>query len=324
MTNLPLISICVPIYNVGKYIERCARSLFGQTYQNIEYIFVDDSSPDDSVLILENIIQELNADTRRIKILHHIPNRGLAAARNTAIVNATGEFVIHVDSDDWIECNAVELLVKRQLETKADIVSCNGIAHHPNGVTKLLIEPRYNSLDEMVMQTIQLTLDHVIWRRLIRKSLYTENGIQAVEGVNIGEDHHTLPRLVYCAKSFACIEECLWHYNCENENSYMQQSQGFNYKRYKSDSHSINILLEFFEKEHRYYDELQKIKVCHVNSSLKMALNASDKDSYNKMLNDLYTIPSKYLIHAQLNNAWRFFMVNNYYVRKWKQIIFNH
>ena len=227
---LPKISICVPIYNVEEYIERCVYSLFAQTYKNIEYIFVDDCTQDGSIEILESLLRK-NSD-KSVKILSHTFNRGLAAARNTAIEHATGEFIVHVDSDDWIEPNAIELLVKHQLETNADIVSCNAMAHYPEGRTELLIEPKYKTIDDMVMQTIQLTLDHVIWRRLIRKSLYTNNDIRAVEGVNIGEDHHTLPRLVACASSFACIDDFLWHYNCENQNSYMQQSRGFNYKRY--------------------------------------------------------------------------------------------
>lgn len=319
---LPKISICVPIYNVEKYIERSVRSLFIQTYQNIEYIFVDDCTPDGSVEILESLLR--NNSDKSVKILSHTHNRGLAAARNTAIEHATGEFVVHVDSDDWIEPNTIELLVKRQLDTNADIVSCNAIAHYPEGRTELLIEPKYETIDDMVMQTIQLTLDHVIWRRLIRKSLYTNNNISAVEGVNIGEDHHTLPRLVACANTFACVDECLWHYNCENQNSYMQQSFGFNYKRYCSDMSSIDILLSYFVNTQKYYEELQKNKICYINKSLKMALNANDRKAYNKILKDLLHVPKQYWHYASFNKLWRLFMVKNYCIHKIKQLIFNH
>lgn len=319
---LPKISICVPIYNVEKYIERCIRSLFVQTYKNIEYIFVDDCTQDGSIEILASLLR--NNSDKSVKILSHTFNRGLAAARNTAIEHATGEFIVHVDSDDWIEPNAIELLVKRQLETNADIVSCNAIAHYPKGRTELLIEPKYETIDDMVMQTIQLTLDHVIWRRLIRKSLYANNDIRAVEGVNIGEDHHTWPRLVACADTFACVDDFLWHYNCENQNSYMQQSRGFNYKRYCSDMSSIDILLSYFENTQKYYEELQKIKMCYINSSLKMALNANDRKKYNKILKDLLLVPKEYWHYVSLNKLWRFFMVKNYYIHKIKQLIFNN
>ena len=319
----PLISVCVPIYNVELYIERCARSLLIQTYDNIEYIFVDDSTRDNSIEVLNRIIAECGT-LKQIKIIHHTHNRGLAAARNTALEHATGEFIVHVDSDDWIEPNAIELLVKHQLETNADIVSCNAIAHYPEGRTEMLIEPKYETIDDMVMQTIQLTLDHVIWRRLIRKSLYTNNDIRAVEGVNIGEDHHTLPRLVACADTFACVDDFLWHYNCENQNSYMQQSRGFNYKRYCSDLSSIDILISYFEKNKKYYDELQKIKICYINSSLKMALNANDREKYNKILKDLPSVPRRFWNNASLHKSWRLFMIKNYYIHKIKQLIFNN
>ena len=77
----PLVSILVPIYNVERYIERCARSVFEQTYKNLEFIFVDDCSPDKSVKILERVAEDYPQWKGRIKILHHDYNRGLAAAR---------------------------------------------------------------------------------------------------------------------------------------------------------------------------------------------------------------------------------------------------
>lgn len=323
MTSLPKISILIPMYNVEKYIQRCIASVCNQTYSGImECIIIDDCGTDNSLLIAEQFVSSYEGFID-FKIIHHTHNRGLAAARNTAIEHAAGEFIVHVDSDDWIEHNAIELLVKRQLETNADIVSCNAIAHYPGGNTKLLIEPKYATKDDMIMQTIQLTLDHVIWRRLIRKSLYTDNNICAVEGVNIGEDHHTLPRLVACANTFASIDECLWHYNCENQSSYMQQSRGFNYKRYCSDMSSIDILLSYFVNIQKYYDELQKIKVSYINSSLKLALNASDREGYKKILKDLSSVPKKYWIHASLHKSWRLFMIKNYYIHKFKQLVFN-
>lgn len=324
MICYPKISILIPLYNVEQYVTRCLCSVGEQTYQGeIECIIIDDCGKDNSLFLVKSFVEKYTGSVK-FKILHHSYNRGLAAARNTAIEHATGEFVVHVDSDDWIEPNAIELLVKCQLETNADIVSCNAIAHYPKGRTELLIEPKYETIDDMVMQTIQLTLDHVIWRRLIRRSLYTNNDIRAVEGVNIGEDHHTLPRLVACADTFACVDDFLWHYNCENQNSYMQQSRGFNYKRYCSDMSSIDILLSYFENTQKYYEELQKIKMCYINSSLKMAINANDREKYNKILKDFLFVPKEYWHYVSLNKLWRFFMVKNYYIHKIKQLIFNN
>ena len=110
------VSILVPIYGVEQFIERCARSLFEQTYQNLEYVFVNDCTPDKSIEILTRIIEYYPKRFNSIRIISHEKNRGIAASRNTAYDNATGEFVTIVDSDDWLELNAIELLKRRPMQ----------------------------------------------------------------------------------------------------------------------------------------------------------------------------------------------------------------
>jgi len=99
------VSIIIPIYCVEQYIERCARSLFEQTLQDIEYIFVNDCTPDRSIDILESILNEYPTRKKQTKILNHDTNRGLAISRQTGIVNATGKYIAHCDSDDWVDIN---------------------------------------------------------------------------------------------------------------------------------------------------------------------------------------------------------------------------
>ena len=88
------VSVCVPVYGVEKYIERCARSLFEQTMkEGIEFIFVDDCTPDRSMEILERVREEYPERTRQVKIVRHPENQGLTGARNTALKEAEGEFL---------------------------------------------------------------------------------------------------------------------------------------------------------------------------------------------------------------------------------------
>ena len=124
--RLPLVSILIPVYQVEDYIERCARSAFEQTYQNLEFVFVDDGSTDSSIYVLKSVINDYPDLKDHIRIIRHPENRGLAAARNTAIKSCHGDFVMHVDSDDWLEPDAAELLVRRQQETEADIIYTRG------------------------------------------------------------------------------------------------------------------------------------------------------------------------------------------------------
>lgn len=291
----PNVSICVPVYNVELYIERCLISIMSQTYNGkMECIIVDDCGTDKSIAIAEQLIADYKGPIT-FRIIHHEQNRGLAAARNTAVDAAKGEFIIHVDSDDWVEPNMVEELVKKQIETNADIVSCNAIAHYADREEQLT-EPDYTSKDEMMRSILLLTLDHVIWRRLIRASLYRDNHISAVEGVNIGEDHYTLPRLLFYANSFAKCDAALFHYNCMNVNSYIQSAeQAFSPKRVSSDVASLNILIDFFEKnEQVYLDELYETKLRYIYSNFFVMLKLGRKDLYKALSLEWQSVPVRY------------------------------
>ena len=96
---MPKFSIIVPIYKVEKYVSQCIESILAQTYKDFEILCVDDCGNDGSIKIVENFAQT----DSRIKILYQDKNRGVAAARNLALENAQGEFLLCVDSDDWIE-----------------------------------------------------------------------------------------------------------------------------------------------------------------------------------------------------------------------------
>ena len=105
MTNketYPLVSILVPVYNVEAYIDHCAQSILEQTYDQLELVFIDDGCSDASITVLENVIDKYPCRKERCTIIHHQQNRGLAAARNTAVYSCHGDFVFHVYADDWI------------------------------------------------------------------------------------------------------------------------------------------------------------------------------------------------------------------------------
>ena len=120
------VSILVPVYGVEKYIGQCAETLFGQTYDDIEYVFVDDCTPDNSIQVLRQVLSAYPQRTKQVSIIRHDHNRGLGAARKTAFEASSGEFVMNVDSDDYLAPDAVEKLVARQQQTGADLVEGGG------------------------------------------------------------------------------------------------------------------------------------------------------------------------------------------------------
>ena len=279
-----MISILIPVYNVKDFVVRCLESVATQTYQgSMECVIVDDCGCDESMALVEKFVTSYNGRID-FRILHHEHNRGLAAARNTAVANANGNFVFHLDSDDWLEPTAIEHLVKKQKETEADIVSGNALRHRKNEMT-VLKECGYTSPLDMAYKMIEFTMDHVIWRRLIRRSLYLENDIKAVEGVNVGEDHHTMPRLAYYAKTVAILDEVVYHYNCLNSNSYMSnRTVCFNMNRFHSDYSSIKILQDFFKDKDNYcVKRLQEIEMFFLENSMKDAAMHNDVAAYHEI-----------------------------------------
>ena len=278
-------SILVPVYNVKDYVCRCLESVAAQTYQGpMECIVVDDCGNDDSMVLVKKFVTNYSGRID-FRVLRHERNRGLAAARNTAVANAKYDFVFHLDSDDWLESTAIEYLVKKQKETDADIVSGNALKHGMNGLT-VLKESVFESPLDMVHRMIEMTIDHVIWRRLIRRSLYLDNGIEAIEGVNVGEDHHTMPRLAYYAKKVTTLDEIVYHYNCTNPNSYMStRTSCFNMNRFRSDYSSIRILQNFFKDKDEYCtNRLKKIEREFIKNCLKNATMCNDTLAYKEIV----------------------------------------
>lgn len=100
------VSIIIPVYNVSKYIKRCLKSVLGQTWKDLEIILVDDCTPDDSMDIVRGIL-ETSSRSDIVTILKHEKNRGLSAARNTGIRQATGNYLYFLDSDDYLDRKSV-------------------------------------------------------------------------------------------------------------------------------------------------------------------------------------------------------------------------
>lgn len=214
-----LVSILVPIYNVENFIEKCSVSLFEQTYKNIEYIFVNDCSPDHSIEILEKVAQNYPNRIDSIKVINHDVNKGLAGARNTAILSAKGDYVLHVDSDDFIERTTVEKLIKKAQDDCADIVVFDYYLEWER-VNKKVV----HNFDPDKIKYLNLVLsaqtENFVVNKLIRKSLYTDNGILHTQGLNFGEDYLVVPKLLFFSKKIVKVDEALYHYVRFNDNSY--------------------------------------------------------------------------------------------------------
>ena len=215
------ISILVPVYGVAQYIEACAISLFEQSYTDLEYIFVDDCTPDNSMEVLAEVVSRYPLRQQQVRIIHHEHNRGLGAARATALEAATGEFVMVVDSDDVLPLDAVAILWQRQQETAADMIDGAFCQLRGQDLTAPIL-PYHGSQDSMLrLMLIQNTVSHQLWGRLVRRSIYTDNDINSIEGVNMAEDYAVTPRLLYCSTR-AYTDEVVYYYRLNESSTFAE------------------------------------------------------------------------------------------------------
>jgi len=210
------ISVIIPIYNVEPYIERCARSILEQTYEDKEIIFVDDASPDRSIAVLNSVLA--NYPGQKVTVLHHAHNQGLAAARKTGLEAAKGEYVVSVDSDDYIEPNMLELVAKKAQETDADVIAMDGYFEWNNQrkIYRSKEESDPHAYSRLLVSGASLPS---VWLHVIRRTLYTRTGIMPIEGLNYGEDYVVTPRLCWYANRIAKVPVSLYHYSQTNTSS---------------------------------------------------------------------------------------------------------
>lgn len=140
----PLVSVIIPVYNVEEYLQECLDSVLTQSYSNIEIICVDDCGTDGSM----HIVEDFSRKDRRIKIIHHEHNKGLGPARNTGMEEASGEYILFLDSDDMLYPDSLQQLVDNAQKTKADVVAGRVIAfpHIEDDSLKTFAES-YNEYD---------------------------------------------------------------------------------------------------------------------------------------------------------------------------------
>lgn len=180
MSDSPLISVIVPVYNTEQYLRKCLDSICGQTYRNLEILCVDDGSTDESAAIL----REYAAKDYRVKVLSQ-PNSGLSAARNLALDNATGEWITGVDSDDYMEPDAYEYVLAA-IEDEVDIV-CFGtnivwVNLEPEKHLIPFFEYSYDGKCKVTPAVINNTNDS-FWNKLWRRSLIEQLKLRFPKGL---------------------------------------------------------------------------------------------------------------------------------------------
>ena len=174
MPNKPKVSVIIPVYNAATFIRTCLKTLFGQTLDQIEYIFIDDASPDDSVFIIRNELDNYPHRKNQVKIIEHKENLGVSQSRQDGMSVATGEYIIHCDPDDWLRLDAYESLYSKAKETVADLVICDFYQVRNN--KQQYIEQKPDEMSSIsLLESISGRKSNVIhgstWNKLIKSSI---------------------------------------------------------------------------------------------------------------------------------------------------------
>lgn len=286
---IPKVSIIIAVYNCEKYIESCARSLFEQTLDDIEYIFVNDATPDKSIIILNNVIMDYPYRLSNIKIINLEKNSGVANARRIGIDNSTGEYIIHCDSDDWVDKDMYERLYIKAKETNADIVGCN-FRHEYFDIQYDFHQQYANSIEENIKRLINGKIFPSLCTSLTRRKLIVKYQLSFPIGLNMGEDLYFNLQVYLHTKKIVSMDWAPYHYRHTEESSCIQRTR-------KSIDSDIEIarLIEELMKENGLYDKYAKdVNYRKFFSKLPLIYDFDNKELYKEWLR-IYPETNKYI-----------------------------
>ncbi|MGI9652416.1 glycosyltransferase [Chryseobacterium sp. RLHN22] len=245
--NQPLVSINIPVFKCEKYILRCLESVKNQTYKNLEIILVNDCTPDESMTIIKQFVNE-NPDLT-VKVYEHEKNSGLSVVRNTGINASVGEYIYFLDSDDEITEDCIALLVENALKTDAQItISQNQWINTFDSTTKDFGFPTtadkkyYNDRLEIFSVYSNGGFPSSSWNKLIKRDFIVDHEIYFVPGL-FAQDELWFFDLLLKADTLSVIDNITYLYYLHGE------SVIFN--RTKKNFENFLTILEYFTKAYQ-------------------------------------------------------------------------
>ena len=280
-----------------------------QTFPDIEFIFVDDGSPDGSIEIIRRVTAEYD---RNVRILVHPVNKGLPAARNTGLEACTGEWILHCDSDDWLEPTMVEHLYNAAVKAGADIAYCDFYLDFGSS-RRRLGNPAFEDGETMVREGyFGGTAKYNVWNKLVKAKLF--QGISFPEGHAMGEDMTMIPvtakagRVVY-------VREALYHYFKLNPGAY---SNAFSQKNLEDVLFNVNRTLEsipentFSERDIAFFKLNIKLPFLMSGSKEQFRLWKEWFPEANRYISENHYLPLRTRIVQQCAAHNLFFLVRLY------------
>lgn len=247
------VSVIVPVYNVEKYLDKCVKSICNQSYQNLEIILVDDGSTDSSAEMCDTYAKV----DARVKVIHK-ENGGLADARNVGIEHAKGDYLLFIDSDDWIHQELVEknIVIAEKEDTDVVIFDYVGVQQDGTVCSQFCANLEPMKVFSILEEPRLITASCSAVNKLYKTSFWKSTGLKFPKG-RYYEDLGTIPKLMALAKRVIYLKETLYYY-LMREGSIMHTSN-FE-KNYKDRTAVLDDVLLFFREKNileKYKNELE-------------------------------------------------------------------
>lgn len=252
------LSIIVPIYKVEDSIERCARSLFQQVLRDIEFIFINDSTPDNSMNILYDVIKENKKKINEMGwsiIIEEMPqNCGLPSVRKHGIHLASGEYIAHCDSDDWVDSAMYCAMYETAIKKKADVVVCDFKASDGEKSIWAVEGCRSATVEDFLYRLLFQKDQWALWNKIFRREIYDGNVIFPTE--NMGEDMVVCIQLIIRCRTLAFIPTPYYTYYLNGASITTHNSTDSLLKRFNGLKKNVDILSKILKDEkirHKYW-----------------------------------------------------------------------
>lgn len=211
------ISVVVPFYNAGNLFEKFLHSVFSQEKKNVEFIFINDASTDNSLKILSETLDKFPHIKENVKVFQNKENSGTGFTRNLGMSKISGKYFIQLDADDWVEKNMFSNMFDLAEETQADVVATDYFMSYPN--KEVYIKQNYSENAEKDFKSILLgNLQGSFWNKLIKTEFYRSNGINISEEFSLFEDKLFCLKIFSRAKKISYLPKAFVHYR-QHQNS---------------------------------------------------------------------------------------------------------
>lgn len=276
----PKVSVIVAVYNVEEYIERCLHTLFGQTLESLEYIFVDDASPDSSMKILEDVLEKYPHRKSQVKIIRHPENQGVALARTSGILAASGEYLIHCDPDDYVDIDMYESMYEEAKKNDSDVVVCDYWQEGDDSKTVRRI--RYEDTGKRILETMANGYHFrggPLWNFLTKRSIVINNKIFPLPHADFEEDTPCRIKTIYYSDRATYINKPFYHY-CLRSDS-LTGEHAISEKKIQSFQQNLNEIIIFFNEKGEYLNLLNLLKLRYKFFARNLYRGRNEKGWFN-------------------------------------------